>query len=550
MTSSGFYQENKHKYADLFINSGDILLVEFDKEGKIVFANNAMENLLGWKQDKIQELKTSAVFDFRISEVERSLAKNKECFCEINLITKNKEFIPSKTKFMKQDENIIALSVPFLEIYEEKKSSLKLEKTLEVVRNILIHHSDPEEDVFAGLFGKIKELINYNQAIILLLEGDSLIIKARDNISLVNQNYSKIISDKDINLKKIIRQRLSILENKNISLPAELGIASATEPASVLAVPLTVREMVYGIVVLINDTQQYEEQDAKILEAVIAAASYLIKDAELSNVFKMQLKVLKDNIRERTRTLELIKEQNKKILEADKIKNEFLANMSHELRTPLNAIIGFSEALNLNIFGELNEKQAEYINDIHSSGLHLLRMINDLLDLSKIESGKMQLNSELFNVNNALEEAVSIIKSLADRKNIDLKLNLKKKNIKITADKRKFQQILYNLLSNAIKFTAENGDISVNLADKKDKIEISVQDNGIGIPQEFHQKIFEKFQQVENSISKKTGNTGLGLTITKELIELHGGKIRVESEKDKGSNFIFTLPKEQITKDL
>ncbi len=543
MTLSGFFQENKQKYAELFANSKDLLLIEFNNKGEILFANRAIEELLGWEQAKFAELKSSTVFDFRISEVDRILKEKKNYSCEINLLTKNKEFIPSKTKFIKHEDNIVSISIPLFEVLEEKKSFQKLTATLETVKEILIQQPEPENDVFPLLFTKLKELLEYDQAIILLLEGDSLVIKARDNINLANTNYSKVISEKDRCLTRIIRQRVSVTENGSPSLPEELGITFSTVPSSVLAAPLTVREMVYGIVVLIKDTGNYDKNDAKMLEAIVSAASYLIKDVELSNVFKMQLKVLKDNIRERGRALELIRDQNKKILEADKMKNEFLANMSHELRTPLNAIIGFSEALGLKIFGELNKKQAEYINDIHKSGLHLLRMINDLLDLSKIESGKMQLHTEIFDVNFAAEEAVSVIKSLADKKNIILETNSDGENIEITADKRKFQQILYNLLSNSVKFTADNGKITVNITDKKDMIEISVKDNGIGISEEFHEKIFEKFQQVENPISKKTGNTGLGLTITRELIEMHGGRIRVESEKDKGANFIFTLPK-------
>jgi len=543
MTSSGFYQENKHKFTDLFVNSKDILLIEFNKTGAILYANRAIEELLDWEQSKVYELTTSNIFDFRISEVERILTDKKSYFCEINLINKNKEFIPSKTKFMKNDETIVAVSVPLFGDYEDQKSTSKLVNTLDIVKEVLSHQPDPEKDVFSLLFEKIKELVEYDQAITFLLEGDSLVIKAMDNIKLANRNYNKLVSAQDVNLAKIIRHRASILENKSISLPGELGIASATVPVSVAAVPLTVREMVYGVVVLINNKHQYDENDVKILETIVSAASYLIKDAELSDVFKMQLRVLKDNIRERTRTLELIKEQNKKILEADRIKNEFLANMSHELRTPLNAIIGFSEALKLNIFGEMNEKQAEYVNDIHSSGLHLLRMINDLLDLAKIESGKMGLNKEIFVVNKAVENSLNVVKPLAEKKNIDLKASLGRKDVEITADKRKFQQIMYNLLSNAVKFTDENGKVTVKLTSKKNKVEISVKDNGIGIPPEFHEKIFEKFQQAENSVSSKTSSTGLGLTITRELIELHDGKISVKSEKGKGAEFTFTLPK-------
>ena len=216
--------------------------------------------------------------------------------------------------------------------------------------------------------------------------------------------------------------------------------------------------------------------------------------------------------------------------------------MSHELRTPLNAIIGFSEALNLKIFGELNEKQSEYIGDIHSSGVHLLGMINDLLDLSKIESGKMQLSKEIFNVKSAVDEALNIVSPLLVQKKQNIKFECKDKFFEISADRRKFHQILYNLISNAIKFTPENGIIEIIAVKDGKNLRLSVKDNGIGIAPEFHEKIFGKFQQVDSSYSTKQGSTGLGLTITKELVKLHGGKIFLESKLSKGATFTFTLP--------
>lgn len=422
-------------------------------------------------------------------------------------------------------------------------NTYKFSKALQSIKLLLHKQPDSETEIFSEILEEIKKLIKYDQAVIILLEGDSLIIRTTENIdSINNKTYCKLLNEKDKTLNKIIRNQTSIIETEKISLPQELGIELGYEVESIVAVPLKIREMVYGILVLTSKNCTFSAEDLQIMEAIVCAASYIIKDAELSSVFKMQLKVLKNNIKERTRTLELIKEQNKKILEADRIKNEFLANMSHELRTPLNAIIGFAEALSLKLFGELNEKQAEYINDIHSSGRHLLGMINDLLDLSKIESGKMELNKELFDVKNAIEEAVSIIKPLAEKKSINLTVKLPGETITIEADKRRFHQIFYNLLSNSIKFTDENGNIELNLFDKNDIIEFNVKDDGIGIAPEFHEKIFEKFQQVDNALDPKTGSTGLGLTITKELIELHGGKITVQSEQGKGAVFTFSLP--------
>lgn len=419
----------------------------------------------------------------------------------------------------------------------------KLIKTLETIKFLLHKQPNAETDLFATILEEIRQLVPYDQAVVILLEGDSLVLRSGKNVDFLDKtNYRKFFNEKNKNLLKLIRKRISILENSNLTIPQELGIDFGKNIESVVAAPLVIREMVYGLVVLTGKNHSFTSDDVKIIEGVMSAASYIIKDAELSSVFKMQLNILKDNINQRTKALELIKEQNKKILEADRIKNEFLSNMSHELRTPLNAIIGFSETLSMKIFGELNEKQAEYIEDIHSSGRHLLGMINDLLDLSKIESGKMELNRENFDLNSAVDEAVSIVMPLAEKKSITISVNGGKRNIKINADKRKIHQILYNLLSNAIKFTNENGNIELNLFAHNDIIELSIKDDGIGIAPEFHEKIFEKFQQVKATCSEGINSTGLGLTITRELIEMHGGSIRVESEIDKGANFIFTIP--------
>jgi len=314
-------------------------------------------------------------------------------------------------------------------------------------------------------------------------------------------------------------------------------------PCSYVIAPLTIRETLFGMIILIKNLKDFfTEEDIRIAQAFASSAAYSVKDAELSNVFKMQLKILKDNVVERTKSLEVIKEQNLKILEADKMKNEFLANISHELRTPLNAIIGFSEALKLKIFGDLNQKQEEYIDDIHTSGIHLLGMINDLLDLSKIEAKEMHLCKKDFQVINAINEVLNVTRAIVDKKKIVLSLDCTDKELKIHADYTKFQQILYNLISNAAKFTPENGKISIVIIKLHNNLSVSVEDNGIGIDPKYHNKIFQKFQQLDSIYARKQGSTGLGLTITKELVEMHGGHIWVESELNKGAKFTFEIP--------
>ena len=254
----------------------------------------------------------------------------------------------------------------------------------------------------------------------------------------------------------------------------------------------------------------------------------------------MQLKAMQNAIEEKNSAYETIEKQHKKLLELDKTKTAFLANISHELRTPLNAIIGFSQALCYKIFGDLNEKQEEYVKDIHISGLHLLGMINEILDLSKIESKAMKISLGELSPDVVIQEAINILSPLSEQKNIEVNFeNNCKKNI--MADYQKLQQILFNLLSNAIKFTPDGGKIFIKIyEDGKDFI-LEVKDTGVGIDKKYHNKIFTKFVHLNNLYVKGQSSTGLGLTITKELVKLHKGKITLESTVNKGSTFRVQL---------
>ncbi len=245
---------------------------------------------------------------------------------------------------------------------------------------------------------------------------------------------------------------------------------------------------------------------------------------------------------ENVRLFNEIQEKSQQLQIANQHKSEFLANMSHELRTPLNAIIGFSEVLQEHMFGDMNEKQEEYINDIHSSGKHLLSLINDILDLSKVEAGRMELELETFDLPAAIDNALTLIRERAGRHGIELTSTVDPAVGEIKADQRKFKQILLNLLSNAVKFTTEGGHISVAAQPVDSMVEVSVTDTGIGIAPGDCEAVFEEFRQVGTDYTKKAEGTGLGLALTRKFVELHGGKIRVTSEVGKGSTFTFTLP--------
>jgi signal transduction histidine kinase len=215
--------------------------------------------------------------------------------------------------------------------------------------------------------------------------------------------------------------------------------------------------------------------------------------------------------------------------------------MSHELRTPLNAIIGFSEVLAERMFGEINDKQAEYLADILESGRHLLSLINDILDLSKIEAGRMELELAEFSLPSAIDNTLTLVRERAQRREIRLARSIDPRVGNVSADERKVKQVLLNLLSNALKFTPEGGRIDVGVAVRDGMMEISVTDTGVGIAAEDLDTVFEEFRQV-GTAAKKVEGTGLGLAISRKFIELHGGRIRVTSTPGVGSTFAFTLP--------
>ena len=219
-----------------------------------------------------------------------------------------------------------------------------------------------------------------------------------------------------------------------------------------------------------------------------------------------------------------IEDKSRQIEAANRHKSEFLANMSHELRTPLNAIIGFSEVLGERMFGELNEKQAEYTEDILSSGRHLLSLINEILDLSKVEAGRMELELATFDLPLAIDNARTFVRERATKHGINLDVTVDERLGDFVGDERKIKQILLNLLSNAVKFTPEGGRIGINARQADGSVEISVSDTGIGIAPEDQAKIFEEFRQVGSDYAHKIEGTGLGLTLGQEVCRAAWGK--------------------------
>ncbi|NTW88072.1 MAG: hypothetical protein HGB26_02880 [Desulfobulbaceae bacterium] len=258
-------------------------------------------------------------------------------------------------------------------------------------------------------------------------------------------------------------------------------------------------------------------------------------------------------LEERTKELILAKvqqqklaESNRRLEEASRAKSDFLANMNHELRTPLNAVIGFSEVLLDRMFGPINEKQQTYVTNILSSGKHLLSLIDDILDLSKVESGFMELELTVFSLRETIESSLGLFKEKALKGGIRLNMNFAPQDdAHIEADEGKLKHILFNLLSNAVKFSPAGGSVDLSVEKDGYVYEFTVADTGIGIRGEDIPKLFRAFTQLESVYTKEYEGSGLGLALTRKLVELHGGRIWVESTFGVGSSFHFTIPQAQ-----
>ena len=389
------------------------------------------------------------------------------------------------------------------------------------------------------LFRKLDKFLIFDEGFIYYANPDSLQLKY--SYKKHSEYNIDSVFNLDSNLKKFIFSKNGKILDDSAKLINALNLSQFNQK-SFLVAKISIKSTVFGIIVLAKyEADFYKKADLEALEAGSAILSYVLKDIELSNVFKLQLKALKDGIIEKNKAYKTIKEQNEKILEADKIKNEFLANVSHELRTPLNSILGFSDILSAQLYGNLNSKQEEYINDIKVSATHLLGMINEILDMSKLEANAMKIVKSAFWISRAVDEVSNIILPLAQKKNIKLVKDMPA-DFEVFADYQKIQQILYNLISNAIKYSPENNEVEISVSADEEKFRISVHDNGIGIDKKYHGIIFAKFVQLDSAYTKKESSTGLGLTITKELVELHGGKISVVSEINNGSTFIVEIP--------
>jgi signal transduction histidine kinase len=345
-----------------------------------------------------------------------------------------------------------------------------------------------------------------------------------EGLGVVHRLFPRPASTDTIVGRVILTRQLALIRDieREEGVPAlSRRMIEALETRSQVTIPmLRAGEPIGAMTLGWAEPDAFDEQQIALLQGFAAQAVIAIENVRLFR-----------ELEQKSRELEV----------ASQHKSEFLANMSHELRTPLNAIIGFSEVLTDRMFGELNEKQDEYLKDIYTSGTHLLSLINDILDLSKIEAGRMELELEDFHLPTALDNALILVRERAGRRSITLQTGVDERLGEIRADERKIRQVVLNLLSNAIKFTPEGGQIEVRAVPVDGSVEVSVSDTGVGIAPEDQEAVFEEFRQV-GAAEKKAEGTGLGLTLCRKFVELHGGRIWVKSRVGVGSTFTFTIP--------
>ena len=430
------------------------------------------------------------------------------------------------------DQAVIAIEN--VRLFNETKEALEQQMATSEILRIISSSPGALTPVFQAILAKATSLCEAAYGILWLRDGDTFSMAALHGALPAEQwrTGMRVKPAPHVPLARVVATRQSV---HIVDMRTDEGYL-AREPLPIAAVEVAGMRTLL-LVPMIKDSEVIGEVAVYRTEV----RAFTARQVALIENFADQAVIAIENVR----LFREIQDKSAQLEIANKHKSEFLANMSHELRTPLNAIIGFSEVLAERMFGEINEKQADYLKDIHESGKHLLSLINDILDLSKIEAGRMDLEISTFDLPSALSNALTLVRERAQRHGIALSLDVDRQLGAFQADERKFKQIVVNLLSNAVKFTPDGGKVDVTAKKYDSRVEIAVSDSGIGIAPEDHAAVFEEFKQVGRDYTRKAEGTGLGLALTRRYVELHGGEVRLESALGAGSTFTITLPVRQ-----
>ena len=611
---------SEEKYRLLFENSLDIIY-SLDRELKVINVSPSVERVLGYKP---AELLGKSVYELKIVS-EKSL---EVALPHIMRVFGGESIASSEYKFIAKDGTpkigqvsgaplfrsgeVVGLISIARDITEAKKAEGLLQRNEEAAKRLaqensvmaeigkVINLSLNIEEVYKLFSEKVSRILPYDRIAINLVNKDGRTLTNRyvEGVSAPGRNIGEIFPMEGTLTAEVIQNRKSFLVNsqdeneiseKYPGLVPEMKAGSR----SFLSVPLVSRNQpIGGLHLRSNRYRAYSEKDLKLAENIAAQIAGAVANAQLfaelkrteedlrhaqfvleQKVYERTAELMKANnelkieISERLRAEEELKRAKEGAESANRAKSDFLANMSHELRTPLNHILGFTELVADKQCGELNEVQEEYLNDVLQSSRHLLSLINDILDLSKVEAGKLELAAAEVSLRDLLMNSLLMVKEKALKHGIQLSLEIDGVPDWVPADERKLKQILYNLLANAVKFTPAGGtvvlaarslsyrqggwvagngqgvEIPFQPTGESRWVEVSVRDTGIGLKKEDLERIFAPFEQADNTVGRRYQGTGLGLSLTQRLVELHGGKSWAESEGEgKGSKFTFVIP--------
>lgn len=489
----------EEKYRNLVDYANDAIIIT-GLEDRVTSWNRSAEEIFGWTEQEVMGKKLSQLI------VPPSLLAERERILKKTLT--GRTFSGIETVRLRKDGAEINVSITVSPVHDTDK-------------NII------------GYSGIIRDVTERKRVEKTLQESEeryrSLVESTDDSIYLVDRNCRYLF------MNAIHKSRLGISDDTYIGRSySEIHSAPEAEDFSEIINSVFDKGM--------PEQHEYESEGQWFLRTFSPVKNP--KSGKITGIT-----VISTNITERKKAEEL-RIENLCLANANRTKSEFLAVMSHELRTPLNSIIGFSELLKRGMAGELNGEQGHFVDNVLTSSKHLLALINDILDLSKVESGKMNLDIEKIYLPGVINETLALIKERAAKRNVIIKRDFDSQLVFIEADGLRFKQILFNLLDNAVKFCKkEGGTVTITIKKTGDMAQFSVYDTGIGIKEEDIEKLFNKFSQVDSGISRKYGGTGLGLAITKQLVELHGGKIWAESKFGEGSTFIFLLPVNTIKQE-